>query len=290
MKVLRTVVSAIAILAGAALLVTSLTALLVTRAVEDGAVSESAIRATLRNPMVMDPVVAHIDQSAVGALANAGVDVDAPGLSDALHALLAELANDDDFVASLASPINDAMGRLHRELTEPGRPPAPFSVSIDASDSVNGQLGKLPAVGESLPSLALPPVEIELIRAERFEQARETYSRIEYARSTLWWAGLLVLALGLLVSPRKRFFAAKALAVVGAMSLAVALALAVETPERVRSMLPAASDAMWGQLVTDTLATQTLPEFRFTLVMVGFGALAMAAVAAVLAYWTKARS
>jgi len=289
-KVLRTVVSAIAILAGAALLVTSLTALLVTRAVEDGAVSESAIRATLRNPMVMDPVVAHIDQSAVGALANAGVDVDAPGLSDALHALLAELANDDDFVASLASPINDAMGRLHRELTEPGRPPAPFSVSIDASDSVNGQLGKLPAVGESLPSLALPPVEIELIRAERFEQARETYSRIEYARSTLWWAGLLVLALGLLVSPRKRFFAAKALAVVGAMSLAVALALAVETPERVRSMLPAASDAMWGQLVTDTLATQTLPEFRFTLVMVGFGALAMAAVAAVLAYWTKARS
>lgn len=289
MKVVRTFASAICILVGAALLVGWLAAYLVTRAVEDGAVSESAVRATLNNPVVMGQLVAQVDEQAVTALASAGVDVQTLGLSDSLHDLIGRLAYDERFVEALANEVNDAVDQLHSELTDPGRLPAPFVVSFDASASVNTQIDQLPAVGESLPDVALPPIDVELVSADQFEQARDGYAKLEYARSTFWWAGLACLALGLLVSPRRRYVVAKFLAAAGAMSLVIALALAVATPERIRAALPESLDATWGQMVTEALTSETLPELRFLLVIAGFGALFVGGVAAAIAYSTDPR-
>lgn len=289
MKVLRTFASAICILAGAALLVGWLAAYLVTRAVEDGTVSESAVKATLNNPVVMSQVVAQVNEQAVTALASVGVDVETLGLSDSLDDLIDRLAYDDRFIEALASQVNDAVDQLHGELTDPGRLPAPFVVSFDASESVNTQIDQLPAVGESLPAVALPPIEVELVSADRFEQARDGYAKLEYARANFWWAGLAFLALGLVVSPRRRYVVAKFLAAAGAMALVLALALAVATPERIRSLLPESLDATWGQIVTDALTSETLPEFRFLLVIAGFGALFVGGVAAAIAHSTDPR-
>lgn len=289
MKTVRTFASAISILAGAALLVGWLAAFLITRAVEDGTVSEAAVRATLNNPVVMQQVVAKVDDQAVAALGTAGVDVQALGLEDALHGLIDRLAYDDRFIDALVGQINDAVDQLHAELTDPGRLPAPFVVSVDASESVNSQIHQLPAVGESLPVVTLPPLEVELVSAARFEQARDGYSQLEFARANFWWAGLAFLALGLVVSPRRRYVVAKFLAAVGAMALVLALVLTFATPDRIQRVLPDAVGSTWGAVVSDVLTSETLPELRFLLVIAGCAALLVGGLAAAIAHSTNPR-
>lgn len=289
MKTLRTIASAISILAGAALLVGWLAAFLITRAVEDGTVSEAAVKATLNNPVVMQQVVTQVDDQAVSALGTAGVDVETLGLADALHGLIDRLAYDDRFIDALAGQINDAVDQLHAELTDPARLPAPFVVSVDASESVNSQIDQLPAVGESLPAVTLPPLEVELISADRFEQARDGYAQLEYARANFWWAGLACLVLGLIVSPRRRYVVAKFLAAAGALALVLALVLAVATPDRVSRIMPDAVGSTWGSVISEALTSETLPEFRFLLVIAGCAALFLGGVAGAIAHSTDPR-
>lgn len=278
MRAVRTAASAVSILVGAALLVAWLFSFLVVRSVEDGKAAHAVAKAALHSPEVVDRIVIAVDSALASSLRDAGVDVSATGLSGSVHALVERLAVDPSFEQMVLDQVDAASEDLHAQLTDPDRASAPYVIVIDVSDRVNDELDTLPQVGASLPTVPLPPVNVEVLSAHSFDQARDVYGRLDTAKRVFLWLGLAFVALGLAVSTRRRYVVGKFLLAVGAMSLLVGLLLAVADPDSLATRLPGGSDGTLGTVVSEALGGDQVARLRT--VMLVCGAIALVAGAA----------
>lgn len=286
MRALRTLASALAILAGATLVVLWMVSWLAIKAVEDGAATESIVVVALKNPAVTTKIGSEVRDGAFGALSDQGIDLEAWGLGDAAAESITSLVETEEFRDSVVEQVAAAREQLHDALTDPDRPPGPFEIAIDTSDLVNDTIDQIAVVGGNLPDLAVAPVRIEVVSADTFEKARTGYDRMEFAKRYFLWAGLAFIVLGMVVSTRKRFVIAKFFAAVGVFSLGAYGALVWVGPERIAGWLPGGGDGSWGRVVTGIIAEEALPAVTSRLLLAGGVALTAAAGAAGVGWLT----
>ncbi len=282
MKALRTFISAIAILAGAALVVAWGAAWLLLTAVDDGVVARTAARAALATPAVTAHIGDEVMSRATDTLSRLGIDLKALGADDAVRTALSEWIQSNEFKQVVLQQVDAAREKLREELASPDRPPGPFTISIDVSADVNRRLAEVPVVGSKIPTVNVAPVDVEVVSADSFAKARTAYSRLEYAKSHFLWFGAALIALGLLVSTRRRYVIAKFLIAVGAMALAVVVITSIVTPDRIASLLPGGDQGTWGHLVVQAFSDAALPGIRKTVTLVGAAALVAGALMATI--------
>jgi len=283
-RAFRTVLSAIAILVGATLVVLWLASWVAVKAVEDGSATERIVVVALKNPAVTSRIGSEVKDKALAALADQGIDLDVWGVGDAAEQSISELVETAEFRNSVVEQLQGAREQLHEELTAPDRPRAPFDIAINTSDLVNDRIDQVAGAAGSIPNVTLAPVRIEVVSADTFETARTGYARVEFAKRFFLWAGLALIVLGMMVSTRKRWVIAKFLAAVGALSLGAYVALGWLGPERIAGWLPGGADGSWGRVWGDVIANDALPAVTGQLLLAGGLALAGAAVAALLGY------
>ncbi|MCB2414013.1 hypothetical protein LGT39_14270 [Demequina sp. TTPB684] len=279
MRALRTLASALAILAGATLVVLWLLSWMTIKAIEDGAATESIVLVALKNPEVTGKIGTEMRDRAFDALANQGVDLEVWGLGDTAAESITSLVETEEFRDSVLEQMESARGQLHDALTDAEREPGPFAVAFDTSDVINDRIDQIAVVGSELPELSVAPLRIEIVSAETFEKARTGYERVEFAERYFLWAGLALIVLGMIVSTRKRFVIAKFLAAVGVFSLGAYAALAWMGPDRIASWLPGGDDGGWARVLGDVVAEEALPSLTGRLLLAAAIALTGAAVA-----------
>lgn len=286
MRGFRTLLSAIAILAGATLVVLWLVSWMAIKAVEDGSATDSIVVLALNNPAVKNKIGAEIEDRAVGSLADNGIDLAALGMGDAVAESISDLVDTEEFRDSVVDQLQTAREGLRNELTDPDRTRAPFDIAIDTSDLVNDRIDGLAGGVIDLPDVSVEPVRIEVVSADTFEEARTGYGRMEFAKQFFLWAGLVLIGLGMVVSTRKRWVIAKFLAAVAVFSLGAYVALVWIGPDRIAGWLPVGADGGWGSVFGDLIAHDALPAVTGKLLLAGGIALLGAAVAALLGYAT----
>jgi hypothetical protein len=276
--------SAIAILVGATLVVLWLVSWVAIRAVEDGSATESIVVVALKNPAVIGKIGVEVKDNALAALAGRGIDLDVWGVGDAAAESITDLVGTAEFRDSVLGQLQAAREELHDELTAPDRALAPFDIQIDTSDLVNDRIDGVTGATIDVPNVSVAPVRIEVVSADTFEKARTGYARMEFAKRFFLWAGLALIALGMMVSTRKRWVIAKFLAAVGVFSLGAYVALVWIGPDRMAGWIPGGADGGWATVFGDVIAKEALPTVTGNLLLASGVALVGAAVAALLGY------
>lgn len=284
MSVLRTIASAIAILVGSALVVAWLVASALVNTVEDGSAARGLAQAAVRSPVVMGQVSTALYERAAESLRDVGLDVEALGVDGAVRLAADTVTGSDEFEQVLLDSVDAASDQFHRELTDPSRPLSPFAIEIDANKTVSAELSSVPVVGDRLAEVRLQPVSVEVLSAESFEKARDSYKKLEFAKRGFLWVGIACLAMGLIVSTRKRYVVGKFLIAIGAFALLAGLMLAVATPDRLVELAPGDAGGTWGSLAADALRGERVPQLRTLLLLVGSSALIVGAAVSAWAY------
>lgn len=279
MRKLRTVASALLIVLGAALIAAWALAQAVVAVVEDGTAVRAVTERALDTQGLMDTVAADLSERAESALMESGVDVAALGLDGPLSRAVSSAVDSQAFRATLLTQVDQAHEQVSTQLTDPNRPPADLIVAVDVSDSVNDQLGELGGLAAALPDLDVPAVNVTVLTADRFEQAREAYGSVLWAQAWCLWLAAVALGLGFAVSCRKRWFAAKALCAVAVIAWGAAAVVTVMGPDGVASFLPGGGSGAWAGLWRDVVGAQAIETVAQRGVIVG----AVAVVGALIA-------
>jgi hypothetical protein len=282
MKALRTFVSAIAILAGAAFVVAWGGAWLLLTAVDDGVVARTMARTALATPAVTARISDELMSRTTESLSRLGINLSAIGADDAVRTAISQWTQSDDFKQTVLGQVDAAREQLREELASPDRPQGPFSVSIDVSATVNKQLGDIPVVGSQIPSVAVAPVQVEVVSADSFNKARTAYSRLEFAKRYFLWIGGALILVSLAVSTRRNYVIAKFLIAAGAMALALVAILTIATPDRLASGLPGGDQGTWGRLAIQAFSDAALPGMRQTIAIIGGAAIVAGALMATI--------
>lgn len=252
-------------------------------AIDDGAVARTLVRSALSTPAVTAAIGEAIETQASASLARQGIDVEAPGISMQLSDSIGALATSKEFKTAVLAEVDAAQSRLSEELSRDDRAEGPFVVSVDITAMVNDRLEEVFVTGSETPEATLAPVEVEMVSAKTFEEARTAYSRLEYAKSLFLWAGLVFVGLGLAVSTRRHFVVPKFLIAAGAMTWAVVAVLTFASSARLTSLLPGGEEGTWGSLLAQSFADDALPGIRRTLAIVGLVALVVGGVTTLVA-------
>lgn len=284
MRGLRTLLSAIAILAGAALLVAWAISAVMMRAVEDGAAVEVAVERAMDSPVVVDRISSHLQDAAITGLEERGVDATGWGLDGVVRDAVDDAVHSPAFREAVVDQAGAAHAQIADQLTEPDRDPAPLTVSVDVNTLVQQRIGDAVPGVTTVPALGLPPVTVEAMSAEAFEQVRGTYDMAESLHRWAGWAGAALVLLGFLVSARRRWFVAKAALAIGVLSLGLWMLVEVVGPDWLTDRLPGAQD--WGRLVSEEIADAVAGRALW----VGLVALAVAGVAGLLASLMRKRT
>ena len=278
MKGLRTFISAIAILAGAALVVAWCAAWLLLTSVDDGVVARTMARTALASPAVTDRIGDEIASRTTASLADVGIDLSLIGADEVLRTAILEWTRSDEFKQIVLDQVDDASEQLRAELKVKDRPQGPFDVSVDVSGAVNQQVDKIPFVGSLIPDVAVAPIQVEVVSGDSFAKARSAYSRLDFAKRYFLWIGAALVVGGLMVSTRRRYVIAKFLIAVGTMALGLVGILAFATPERVASRLPGGDQGAWGKIVIEAFQNAALPGMRQTILIIGVAAIVAGAL------------
>ncbi len=281
-KALRTFVSAIAIIAGAALVVAWGGAWLLLTAVDDGVVARTVARTALATPAVTSRISDELMSRTTESLSRLGINLSAIGADDAVRTAISQWTQSDDFKQTVLGQVDAAREQFREDLASPDRPQGPFMVSIDVSATVNKQLGDIPVVGSQIPSVAVAPVQMEVVSADSFNKARTAYSRLEFAKRYFLWIGGALILVSLAVSTRRNYVIAKFLIAMGAMALALVAVLTIATPDRLASGLPGGDQGAWGRLAIQAFSDAALPGMRQTIAIIGAAAIVAGALMATI--------
>jgi len=279
----RTLVSAVCILLGAALIASWAVSSVLVRAVEDGTALRGIAERALDSSQVREAIAAEATDRALGAIADAGAGAAGPLIDGAIETAMRRAVDSPQFAEAALNAVDDAHAQFAAALTDSLREPAPLVIEVDVSDTINGRIDDLPAVGEAIPDVSVPPVRVEVLDAATFETTRAAYSRVEWAAAWGLWAGIGALTVGIVVSARRRWFVAKTLLAVGVISLGFGAAIAVFGPETIVRFVPGGGEGAWATLWRDVLTEEAAPVVTTRALWLGAAALAGAAIAAAVA-------
>ncbi|MDN4474681.1 hypothetical protein QQX09_02305 [Demequina sp. SYSU T00192] len=289
MSALRTVLSALLIIVGGSLIALWAVSGVVVKAVEDGTAVQAIAARALDNDVIVDAVGDAIADGALDALADAGLDLSLLGLDDVVRDAIAGAARTRDFREAVLAQVDDAHGQLSAELTEEDRAPGPLVIDVDASAYVNGQIDRIPVVGERAPEVSLAPVPVEVMDADTFDDVRTGYRLMELAQRWALWAGLALIVLGLFVTHRLRWFMAKAGLAVGAIAGGLWLALRWWGVDGIAAVLPGGADGTAGSALVRIVSEDTVAMLEDRLSVIALIGFAVAAVFLVVALVTRPR-
>ncbi len=153
------------------------------------------------------------------ALDNAGINTDLLGLEAIVSNLVAAFVASDTFVDTVHAQTGSVREQTVDALNAGGD--GPITVTLDFSDQVNEKLAQIPVIGSALPTIAVPGVPVEVMDAQTADSARNSWHWLHIAKQWFGWLGLVFVAIGLLVSYRKRWFFAKVSLAVGVAAGAI---------------------------------------------------------------------
>lgn len=289
MRRLRTVVSALSIFLGALAIALWALSWAALYAVEDGAVFKSVAERSYDNPAFKAAVTEEAQSGVRVYFERQGVNLEALGLAGAMDSLVAAAVESDAFPKLVETQVDSAREQFVAQLQEPDRPPGPLIIMVDLSEVINDQFDNAPLIGAALPTVVVPPVAVEAVDAETFEDARTSYQVAQFARTWLLWIGLGLLAVGLAVSPRRRWFIAKFLLAIGVIAGGVWAVMTFAAPATVAAWAPGGEDGTAGSVVSEVMTTETFRSVADMVLWVAVGVLAAAAIAGALAFQTGQR-
>jgi hypothetical protein len=186
-----------------------------------------------------------------------------------------------DFVANSAQAGADrAQAALVTALTEEDRPYGPLMLTIDISPRINARIDQVPVVGGIIPDITVPALEVEVIPADTFEDMRSAYSAAKAVATWFIWIGLALIALGVVVSPRRRWFLARSMLVAGVIVLAVGFAIGAMGAHTIARFMPGGTEGGLGTAVEDLLSDTAIPPIADLLIALGIAALILALLSA----------
>ena len=282
MNLLRTLISALCIVAGAALIAAWAVSSVIVTAVEDGTALRGIAEHALDSSEVRTAVAAQITDEAISALGADGLPLDEPALESTVGTALEAIASTPAFREAVLDEVDDAHEQFADELTDSLREPAPLVIEVDVSAAVNRRIDELGTMGSLVPDLALPPASFEALSADTFERTRDAYTRIEWAANWGLWTGLALLVVGVLVSQRKRWFLAKVLVLLGFICLAVGGSIALLGPETITTFVPGGPEGTLGTLWTEVLTEEAAPVVMERSLWIAGGAFVAALVVTLL--------
>ena len=258
MNAIRTLISALAIVAGAFFIAWWALASVVVTAVEDGTAVRGITERALDSPAVLRSIREDVTTRAEAALAERGIDVVAFGLADDLDRAIEAGVESEAFRVAVLDQVDDAHEQVADQLTADDRAPAPLTISVDMSDALNSRIDELGGPASAVPDLSIPPVTFEAVGADSFEQARVAYERTEWAKRWALWIGVGLLLLGAIMSHRRRWFLAKALLAFGVLCVLFGGVIALLGPETITTFMPGGEEgtlaAFWREVVTEEAA------------------------------------
>ncbi|WP_061965428.1 hypothetical protein [Demequina aurantiaca] len=289
MKLFRTIVSAFLVLLGVMLIVTWAFASKSAEAVENGEAAANLTDKVLSSPAVADlvatkaqeEIVRSVEEQFDNDLVNLALGLAAGPIHDAI-----ETAISSDFVNDAArAGAGEVQTRLVAAMTDPDRPYGPLELTIDVSPRINDRLDQVPLVGSFIPDVTVPSVSVEVVDAATFEDVRSAYGVLQWAATWFIWIGLLLIAVGVFASPRRRWFLSRAMLVAGVVVLAIGYTVSAIGASSIANLMPGGSEGGLGVVVNDLLSDTAIPPIADVLITLGFAALVLALVAAVAVHY-----
>jgi hypothetical protein len=246
---LRTFASALCIVLGALLIATWAASFAALNAIENSTVIEDATAKAITTDVAQRALVDKGTQVVLEALAETGFNTDIPGIEGITQGIVEKIVNSDGFVRTVHAQTGSIREQVVAELNSEST--GAITVTVDFSAQVNALLKEIPVIGQSLPTIAVPGVPVEIMDASTADTARTTWDWLQLAKKWFGWLGLALLAVGILVSSRKRWFFAKVLLAVGVLSGIIWGAMTLLEPQTVADRLPGGgvADAVIVELV-----------------------------------------
>lgn len=258
--ILRTIVSAVMIVLGALFIATWAVSQVVVEAVQDGSAVAGITEAILDSPGALAEVGDQLGDAAIDALADSAIDLAALGLDGAIRDQVTQLVQSEAFAAEVKRQAVNSQSQFEGALTDDARQPGPLVLMMDASPLVNARVDEIPLVGGLVPDLKIAPIPVEVASADTIEDARTAYGFMQFAATWFIWMGIALVAIGLLVSVRKRWFLAKTLLAVGVISIGVWALLTFVPPETIAGWYPGGSDSSVSTIVVETFTEVSAPS------------------------------
>jgi len=282
MKGLRTFASALCIIVGAALLAAWVAAMAALTAIEDSTVIEDAAARVIQSDSAQLALVTQGSDAVITALADQGVNTDIPGLKAAVRTIVESIVSSDEFTAAVNAQVKSVREQVVANLN--GDNTGPIVVTLDFTDEVNKRVEQIPIIGPSIPDLTVPGVDVQVIDAETADSVRSAWDALHWIADWCGWLALAVLALGMLVSHRRRWYLAKAALAIAVLSgIGWAIVKFVQ-PSTIESWIP-------GEGVADQIIVEIFRDDAAAAVAKNLGIVALgAAIVAVVLFILSARA
>ena len=283
MSRLRTIGSALCIVVGAALLAAWVAATAALTAIEDSTVVEDAATRVIQGDAAQRALVSKGSDAVLGALSDQGVSTDIPGLTIAVRTLVEAFVSSEDFAAGVNAQVKSVREQVVASLNSDAT--GAVVVTLDFSDQINAKLDHVPVVGPSIPDLTVPGIPVQVMDESTAGEVRSAWHVLHVAQDWFGWLGLAVLAAGIIVSHRRRWYLAKAalaIAVMGGIGWAV---LTFAQPDAIASWIP--GESVVDQVVVEIFRDDAAGDVARTLGIVALGATMVAVVLFILSARTR---
>ncbi|MGC4174870.1 LPXTG cell wall anchor domain-containing protein [Demequina sp.] len=278
MSALRTFASALCIALGALLIATWAASMAALDALENGTVIEDTTARAITTDVARETLVDQGTTAVLDALEDAGFNTDIPGVEGITSGIIDAVVTSDAFITLVHTQTASVRTQVVDALNSPGE--GPVVVTLDFSDEVNARLGQIPIIGDSLPTIVVPGLPVQVMDEQTADTVRTTWHWLQIAKTWFGWAGLALIGLGILVSRRKRWFFAKVATAVAVISAVVWLVMVRLEPQAIANLLPGAGVA--DAIVID-LVYQAKNSIATTMGWVALGAMIVALVLFTLA-------
>lgn len=284
MRAFRTILSAFLVLLGVMLVITWAFAVKSVEAVENGQAAANVTGKALSSPAVVDLVAREIEEQVIASVEDQ-VDNELVALivsfaSKPIHGAVEAFLNSNTISDVAQRGAEQAQTRFMTAVTAADRPYGPLTLTVDISPRINDRLDKVPVVGSSIPEVIVPSLSVDVVPADTFKDVRSAYRVLTWAATWFAWLGLVVIAVGVLASPRRRWFVSRAMLLAAVVVLGIGLTVGAVGASRIANLMPGGSAGGFGVVVDTLLSGTTISQIADVLIAMGVAALMLSLLAA----------
>ncbi|WP_430869016.1 hypothetical protein [Demequina aurantiaca] len=280
MRSFRTFISAFLVLLGVMMIVSWAFASKTVDAVESGDAAANLTNAVLSSPEIADKAATTVTDKVHDEIA-AKVDSDAFELlwtfaEQPIHDAVVSALGSDAVTNVAESGASKLQAGLVEALTDKDRVIGPLLLGVDVSPRVNARIDEIPFVGTLIPDVTVPPLELTVMEAEVFQDVHTVYSSAKFMSTWFIWIGLLLVALGVMTSPRRKWFLARSMLLAGVLVLAIGFTVNAFGAHTIAGLVPGGTEGGLGTTVDQLLSDTAIPTITGLLVKLGIAALVLA--------------
>lgn len=255
MSALRTWMSALCIVLGALLIATWAASWAALNSIENGTVIEDATARAIVTESAQTALVENATEQVLIALDAAGIDSTTPGIEGITQALIAAIVSSEGFVDLVHAQTKSIREQVVASLN--GDETGSITIELDLSPQVNDKLAQIPVIGDSLPEIAVPSIPVQVMDDATADRARTAWDALHFAKAWFLWIGLAFVALGILVSHRKRWYFAKLFLAIGVIAGVLWLLLTAFEPQTIAERIAGGGvvDAVIVEIVSHAQGT-----------------------------------